>query len=408
MIHLRPFKGYRPPQEIVTEVVSLPFDQYSKEETLRIAKTNPKSFINIIKPELAEGKRTLPYDKNAQGKSREKFKAFVQQGYLIQDSKPCFYIYKIVKPDFVHKGVIAAIASEEYHHGKIRRHEQTLTKKEEKLKEYLKVVGINAEPVMFTYPYRGEIDEMVDRLSNREPEMHFPIGEDKHLLWVINQEHEVNEIKKKFETLDAVYIADGHHRTASSVLLSYELALNNPNHPATAFMGIFFPNHNLRLYEFNRLLKDLNAHTPEKILSELKKDFDVTLIPKDHIKPEKMHEFGLYLDGKCYRLRLKTNAGHQVLDADLLNEKILSPIFHVHDPRHDERIGYISGVKGYQAAIDLVDNGDYALAFLLYPVSFEQFFAFSDQGKIMPPKTTWFEPKLLNGLIIYDLEVDNL
>lgn len=408
MIHLRPFKGYRPPQEIVADLVSLPFDKYSKEETLQIAKTNPASFINIIKPELSEGKRTPPYDKKAQNKSREKFKSFVKQGYLKQDEKACFYIYKIIKPDFIHKGLIAAIASEDYHNGKIKRHEQTLAKKEEKLKDYLKVVGINAEPVMFTYPYRDEIDEMIDRLSYREPEVRFHQGADEHLIWVVSRENEVNEIKEKFERLDAVYIADGHHRTASSVLLSDELAKNNPDHPAAAFMGIFFPNHNLRLYEFNRMLKDVGTLTPTKILNRLKKEFQVEMVSKDQIRPEHMHEFGLYLKGKSYRLTPKSSPDNQVLDADLLNEKILSPIFDVHDLRNDERVGFISGINGYKAAIDAVDHGDYALAFLLYPVSFEQFFSCSDQGKIMPPKTTWFEPKLLNGLVIYDLEVDKV
>jgi uncharacterized protein (DUF1015 family) len=406
MIHLRPFKGYRPPQEIVEQLVTLPFDKYSKEQTLALAKSNPYSFINIIKPELSEGKKTKPYNKEAQHKSRNKFKSFVEKGFLIRDEKPCFYIYKIFKPDFVHKGLIASIAAEDYHNGRIKKHEQTLSKKEEKLKDYLKVVGINAEPVMFTYPHKSEIDEMIDRLSYRVPDIRFQQAEDEHLLWVIQNDEDVNEIKARYEQLDSVYIADGHHRTASSVLLSDELSSGNPGHPASAFMGIFFPDHNLRLFAFNRLLKDLAGKQMDEIIEWLSKRFIITQVKRENIVPDALHEIGIYINGSCFRLKPKENPGLGTLDADYLNEKILSPLFGVHDLRNDERVGFISGVNGSDAVINAVDTGEYAIAFFLFPVSFEQFFSFSDQGKIMPPKTTWFEPKLLNGLVIYDLEVD--
>jgi len=406
MIHIRPFKGYRPSQEHVTDLVSLPFDKYTVEETVQIAKQNTKSYINIIKPELAKGKRTKPYNKEAQNKSRKKFKEFVKKGYLTQDVTPCYYLYKIIKPDFIHKGIIASIASEDYHSGKIKKHEQTLAKKEEKLKDYLKVVGINAEPVMFTYPHKSEIDEMVDRLSYREPDIRFLQGQDEHLLWIIKEEKDLNEIRERFEQIDSVYIADGHHRTASSVLLSDELAAKNPQSPQAGFMGIFFPDHNLQLFEFNRLVKDTDGKTAEEIIKKIKKDFVVEMIDKHTYQPEAIHHFGMYIEGKWYKLTPKPKTKINDLDADTLSNKILKPVFGIKDLRHDDRIGFLSGKKGTEALTQAVDSGDYAVAFALFPVTFDQFFQFSDEGRIMPPKTTWFEPKLLNGLVIYDLEVD--
>jgi len=406
MIHIRPFKGYRPPQEIVENLVSRPFDSYTLEQTTQIVKENPKSYLNIIKPELAKGKRTKPYDKNAQDKSRKKFKTFVKDKFLVQDPSPCYYIYKIMKPDFIHKGVIAAIASEDYFSGKIKKHEQTLEKKEEKLKDYLKVVGINAEPVMFTYPHRSEIDELIDRLSYREPVIRFQKGDEVHLLWVVSALEEQEEIKLKFEKLDSVYIADGHHRTASSALLSKELAENKPNHPAASFMGIFFPDHNLQLFEFNRLVKDKNGKTSQAILEEIGKFFKVAAVGKEHFKPAALHCFGMYLDNKFYQLIPKKKQKTNTLDADLLAENILTPIFGIEDMRSNDRIGYQSGKQGIDKLVQAVDSGAFEVAFALFPVSFEQFFHNSDEGKIMPPKTTWFEPKLLNGLVIYDLEVN--
>lgn len=402
---IHPFRGIVPERQRVPKVVSRPFDSYSAQEVEDAVMNNPESFLNIIKPELSNGKRTRPDNPEAQQKSREKFRRFLKDSILVKQDAPAFYIYRQIKPDFTYTGLIATIDAEAYHDGRIKIHEQTLAPKEEKLKDYLRVVGINAEPVMFTYPHRNSIDELMNRLTSGEPYAQFAFNEKEHVLWPVTRDEDIQLLQQEFDSIQTVYVADGHHRSASSVLLAEEAPENSP---AKRFMGIFLPDHNLQLFEFNRLVKETGGLSLAEILGRLEEDFEVDVVNADVFKPTRLHEFSMYMDEKWFRLNLRLSAQNESLsnklDANILTQRILSPLFGIEDLRNDTRIGFLSGLKGPEEMKQQVDSGKYALALGLFPVSFEQFFSFSDQGKMMPPKTTWFEPKLLNGLVIYDLE----
>ena len=411
MAVLHPFKGIIPALSQVNEVVSRPFDSYTMKQVESVIKKTPNSFLSIIKPELEQGKRTKPDNPEAQRESRKKFQAFVNDGVLETSSKEVYYVYRQMRPDFKYTGILATIAASNYHNGTIKIHEQTLQKKEEKLKDYLRVVGINAEPVMFTYPHVHAIDELVNSIANQKPYADFEMEGKRHLLWEVNDDTLISEIKHQFEGVERVYLADGHHRSASSVLLSEELAKEkndySDNAPWSRFLGVFFPDHNMQLLEFNRLVKGLDVVDSLDILQKLSSDFDVQLVHEDFYQPHAPLEFSLYVDHQWYSLKLKHSQINdqlsEKLDAILLTQRILSPLFGIEDLRNDDRVGFTSGLKGPAELKRLVDKGDYQLAFGLFPVRMEQFFEFSDKGRIMPPKTTWFEPKLLNGLVIYDI-----
>lgn len=408
MTLIHPFRGVLPLREKVSQVISKPYDKYPLSEVKEIVQSNPESFLHIIKPELASGKRTKPDNPEALKKSRLKFLDFLQSNVLHKVDTDSYFIYRQVKPNFVYTGLLATIDAVAYRDGRIKIHEQTLAPKEGKLKDYLKVVGINAEPVMFTYPHRHEIDELMNRLTSNEPYADFHFDGKQHLLWQVSSQGDVDALVSAFEPVNKVYVADGHHRSASSVLLAEEMADQHPG--ASRFMGIFIPDHNLQLFEFNRLVKDTGGLSKEEIILQLSEDFEVSLQATEHFQPARLHEFSMYIDSEWYSLKLKHDQINDQLsdklDANILSQRILAPIFGIADLRNDNRIDFLSGLNGTEELKRLVDSGKFAVAFGLFPVSFEQFFDFSDRGKMMPPKTTWFEPKLLNGLVIYDLELE--
>ena len=423
MARLLPFKGILPAKKELEKVISKPYDKYTRAEVESIVKSNPSSFLNIIKPELARPelvrpelahrKKSSPEDPLSLRKSRERFDEFLQKGIFQQADSPHFYIYRQTKPDFEYTGLIASISADDYSNGTIRIHEQTITRKEEKLKDYLKVVGINAEPVMFTYPHLHEIDALINRLIHKPAYAEFNFDDKKHTLWEVSDPQSIAELEHAFSKVGHVYVADGHHRSASSALLAQELAKKHGNpgaQPWSRFMGVFFPDHNLQLLEFNRLLKDTNSLSEQEILQELSENFIIEFMPGDHFKPRVLHEISMYLNGHWYSLKLRHDRVNakltEKLDANILSSTILSTVFGIKDLRNDSRIDFLSGLHGPTELKKQVDSGKFAVAFGLYPVSFEQFFAFSDAGNTMPPKSTWFEPKLLNGLVVYDLELE--
>ncbi len=405
---IHPFRGVLPLQEKVSRIISKPFDKYSLSEVKDIVKENSESFLHVIKPELASGKRTVTDNSDSQKKSRLKFLEFLQNGVLQKVENDSYFIYRQVKPNFVYTGLLATIDAAAYRDGRIKIHEQTLAPKEGKLKDYLKVVGINAEPVMFTYPHRQEIDALMNRLTSNLPYADFHFDGKQHILWQVASPMDIAELQTAFEPVQKVYVADGHHRSASSVLLAEEMADQHPG--ASRFMGIFIPDHNLQLFEFNRLVKDTSGLTKEEIFSRLTEDFDVALQSVAQFQPARLHEFSMYIDSDWYSVKLKHNQINDQLgdklDANILSQRILGPIFGITDLRNDNRVDFLSGISGTEELKKMVDSGKYAVAFGLFPVSLDQFFDFSDRGKMMPPKTTWFEPKLLNGLVIYDLELE--
>lgn len=411
MAKLFPFKGILPSPDFTERVISKPYDKYSKAEVEEIVKDNAASFLNIIKPELSNGQSTKSDNPEAQRKSRQKFEQFLENRILTQSSNKRYYIYRQIKSDFTYTGIIATISSDDYLNGVIKIHEQTLAPKEEKLKDYLRVVGINAEPVMFTYPHRAEIDELVNMLTLEPAYASFNFDSKEHVLWEISNREHIELIRNSFEKIECVYLADGHHRSTSSFLLAQELAKETNDFSGNAdwsrFMGIFFPDHNLQLFEFNRLVKDIGSLSLAEILEMLLADFEITHINQTNYTPQMIHEISMYIAGNWYSLKLKHDLQNvrleDRLDANILSQHILAPLFNIQDLRNDERIAFLSGLLGPDELKQHVDSGKYAIAFGLFPVSMEQFFSCSDQGKIMPPKTTWFEPKLLNGLVIYDI-----
>jgi len=414
MPRLFPFRGIIPAKAQVEKVVSKPFEKYSRKEIEALLAGNRSSFLNIIKPEINKETKSSLNQEEILKKSRAKFHEFIEKGILQKANSARFYIYRQTKPDFVYTGLIAAISAEDYINGSIKIHEQTLSKKEEKLKDYLKIVGINAEPVMFTYPHQFEIDQLITQLCESIPCFEFSFDEKKHLFWEIDAPEAIEKLENSFQRIEHVYLADGHHRSASSFLLSKELAFEdktNKDKPSSRFLGIFFPDHNLQLLEFNRLLKDTNSLSEQQILEQLSIDFTVERMNVDQFKPRMLHEISMYLAGHWYSLKFKFERMNEQLteklDANILSQNILSRVFGIKDLRVDNRIDFLSGLYDSTELKKLVDSGKFEVAFGLYPVSFEQFFAFSDAGFMMPPKTTWFEPKLLNGLIIYDLELDS-
>jgi uncharacterized protein (DUF1015 family) len=401
---IRPFNGVVPRKDLVEKVVSRPFDTYSADEVKAKLEDNPNSFLRVIRPDYA------PRGPQVKGKellkaSRSTFHELLQGGALERNESPSFYIYRQIQGSYSHTGIVAAVEAKAYRDGRIKIHEQTLEAKEAKLKDYLKVVAINAEPVMFTFKSNTELDTLIQEFTLfSAPYANFEQDGKRHILWNVTKEEDVNRLQLVCDNIQNLYVADGHHRSASSVLLAEELGNQFPL--TKLFMGILIPDHDLRLLEFNRLVKGIPDALISKLPAMLEQICSVKLIGKIARAPKAKQCMSLYVRGNWYALDFGPAQAH-VLDANLLTEKVLTPLLGIEDLRNDQRIGFLSGLKGIKALQQEVDNGAYQAAFALFPVQMEQFFSFSDEGKIMPPKTTWFEPKLLNGLVIYDLEIDS-
>lgn len=398
-----PFKGVLPRKTSVEKVVSRPYDSYTSAEVKTILETNPESFLRVIRPDYAPNGPQVKGDTLLKA-SRSTFHEMLNKGILQRNEEASFYIYRQIQGSYSHTGIIAAVEASAYRDGRIKIHEQTLEAKEAKLKDYLKVVAINAEPVMFTFKSNTELDKLIQQFTLfTEPYANFEQYGKRHILWKVSNENEVQRLQAVCNTIGNLYVADGHHRSASSVLLAEEMGDKFPL--TKRFMGILIPDHDLRLLEFNRLVKGI----PDELIAQLpvllEQICSVRLIGKTARAPKAKQCMSLYVRGNWYALDFGP-AQPDLLDADVLSEKVLAPIFGIKDLRNDQRIGFLSGLKGIKMLQQEVDSGTYQAAFALFPVQMEQFFSFSDKGKIMPPKTTWFEPKLLNSLVIYDLEID--
>lgn len=404
-----PYKAIRPHKEKVELIVSKSYETYTQEVLDSILRNNQLSFLHILRP---------GYKKNSpvSGKKRynlikERFCQFKEKGIFIHDQEPSFYIYKIEKKQASFCGILAASKTDDYGNGNIKKHENTLEKREKLFKNYLKVVKFNAEPVLLTYPDNKAIKDVISKTLNKDFEYSFLIDGAKHSLWKLSDEKMIVQIQQEFEKINTFYIADGHHRCASSHLLSEEMKSENPDHTGTEaynyFLSYLLPESELKIYEFNRLIKDLNGLTKNEFLTALKKQYQVV-----HKGPElhriiNKHEFGMYLEGEFYALVLKEE-GYQFkntlskLDTQLLYETILDPVLNIKDLRNDKRIDYIYGKESIVKIKELVDSGKYKLAFNLAPVNVTEIKEVARQGLQMPPKSTYIEPKLLSALTIYE------
>lgn len=414
MAVIKPFKGVRPPKQYVEEVESRPYDVLDSEEARKEAGDNEKSLYHIIKPEIDFAPGTSEYDPRVYEKAAENFKKFQEKGWLKQDDKEQYYIYAQTMNGKTQYGLVVCAYVEDYLNGVIKKHELTRRDKEEDRMKHVRVNNANIEPVFFAYPDNSVLDSLIMRYAQTAPECDFvaPIDGFRHQFWVISNDDDIAAITSEFAKMPSLYIADGHHRSAAAALVGAEKAKQDPNHNGTEeynyFMAVCFQASQLTILDYNRVVKDLNGLTSEQFLDALKKNFDVEEKGAGIYKPDHLHNFSLYLDGKWYSLTAKAGTFDDtdpigVLDVDISSRLILDDVLGIKDLRSDKRIDFVGGLRGLEELKRRVDSGEMRMALALYPVTMKQIMDIADSGKIMPPKATWFEPKLRSGLIIHKL-----
>lgn len=414
MAKVRPFRGVRPPRELVTEVASRPYDVLNSEEARAEAEGNEKSLYHIIKPEIDFEPGTDEHDPKVYDKAVDNFNAFQQKGWLVQDEKPRYYIYAQTMDGRTQYGFVVAANVDDYMEGRIKKHELTRRDKEEDRMKHVRVNNANIEPVFFAFPDNEELEKIIRDVTSGEAEYDFtaPDGFGHHF-WVIDNEDLINRITELFDAIPALYIADGHHRTAAAALVGNEKARQNPAHTGNEeynyFLAVAFPASHLKIIDYNRVVKDLNGMTASEFVKALEKDFIVEEKGEAEYRPEKLHNFSLYVDGKWYSLtaregRYDDNDPIGQLDVTISSDLILRDLLGIHDLRSDKRIDFVGGIRGLGELKRRVDSGEMKMALALYPVSMDQLMNIADTGNIMPPKTTWFEPKLRSGLVIHKLD----
>ncbi len=413
MAIIKPFKGVRPPKQFVKEVASRPYDVLNSDEARKEAEGNEKSLYRIIKPEIDFPVGKDEHDEDVYVKAAENFRLFQDKGWLVQDNKEMYYVYAQTMHGKTQYGLVVGAYVEDYISGKIKKHELTRRDKEEDRMKHVRVNDANIEPVFFAYPYNKEIDAIVARITEQEPEYDFvSVDGVRHHFWLISDNADINRITEIFATFPAMYIADGHHRSAAAALVGAEKAKNNPAHRGDEeynyFMAVCFPDNQLTIIDYNRVVKDLNGLTPEEFLKKLDKNFTVEPTGSEIQKPGHLHNFSIYLNGRSFSVTAKPGTYNDndpigALDVTVTSNLILDEILGIKDLRSDKRIDFVGGIRGLGELKRRVDSGEMALAIALYPVSMKQLMEIADTGNIMPPKTTWFEPKLRSGLVIHKL-----
>ena len=414
MAKIKPFKGIRPPKQYVEEVESRPYDVLDSEEARVEAGDNEKSLYHIIKPEIDFEPGTSEYDPRVYEKAAENFKKFQDKGWLVQDDKDNYYIYAQTMNGKTQYGLVVCAFVDDYLNGVIKKHELTRRDKEEDRMKHVRVNNANIEPVFFAYPDNTVLNDVIMKYAQTEPEYDFvaPIDGFRHQFWIISDSKDIEVVTEEFAKMPALYIADGHHRSAAAALVGAEKAKQNPNHKGTEeynyFMAVCFQASQLTILDYNRVVKDLNGLSSEEFLTALSKNFDVVEKGADIYKPDHLHNFSLYLDNKWYSLTAKQGTFDDkdsigVLDVDISSRLILDEILGIKDLRSDKRIDFVGGLRGLEELKRRVDSGEMRMALALYPVTMQQIMDIADSGKIMPPKATWFEPKLRSGLIIHKL-----
>lgn len=414
MATIKPFKGVRPPKNLVEKIESRPYDVLESEEARVEAGDNEMSLYHIIKPEIDFEPGTSEYDPRVYEKAAENFKAFQEKGWLVQDDKEQYYIYAQTMNSKTQYGLVVGAYVDDYLNGVIKKHELTRRDKEEDRMKHVRVNNANIEPVFFAYPDNDVLNTLIMRYASTHPEYDFvaPIDGFRHQFWVISDQTDIEAITKEFAKMPSLYIADGHHRSAAAALVGAEKAKQNPHHTGKEeynyFMAVCFQASQLTILDYNRVVKDLNGMTSEEFLNALHNDFEVECKGTEPYRPVQLHEFSLYLDGKWYSLIAKKGTYNDadpigILDVDISSRLILDKLLGIKDLRSDKRIDFVGGLRGLEELKRRVDSGEMKMALALYPVSMKQIMDIADSGKIMPPKATWFEPKLRSGLIIHKL-----
>ena len=413
MVKIKPFKGIRPPKELAQEVASRPYDVLNSQEAK--AEAGEKSLLHIIKPEIDFDPIIDEHSQEAYNKAMENFQNWQQNGWLVQDEKELYYVYAQTMDGRTQYGLAVACHFEDYMEGKIKKHELTRPDKEEDRMIHVRNQNANIEPVFFAYPAIKEIDDIVANVvSSKNPDYDF-VAEDGfgHHLWTIEDDAVINRITEIFADQPALYVADGHHRTAAAARVGQEKKANNPNHTGNEeynyFLSVIFPDNQLNIIDYNRVVKDLNGLTPAQLIEKIGESFDIEEKGAEIYKPTTLHNFSMYLEGKWYSLTAKPGSYDDndpigVLDVTVLSNHILDKILGIDDLRTSKRIDFVGGIRGLGELQRRVDSGEMAVAFALYPVSMRQLIDIADTGNIMPPKTTWVEPKLRSGLVIHSLK----
>lgn len=408
MAIIKPFRGFRPSKKAEL-VASPPYDVLNSKEAREMAKGNPLSFLHIVKPEIDLPENVDLYDAQVYAKGRENLDKFIAHGTLMQDRKPCLYIYAQTMNGRTQYGLVAAVSAEEYDKGLIRKHELTRKDKEEDRTRHIETLGATTGPAFLTYPDRKDLDDKIASLTAAPAVYHFTTSDGiTHDFWVIHEDKDIEFISAIFRDIPVLYIADGHHRSASAANVARRKKAENAYHTGQEsynyFLAVIFPAGQLYVMDYNRLVKDLNSLSEKEFFAKLAEKFDIE--PSGKAKPENRHEFGMYLSGKWYTLRAKQGIFDEhdpvdALDVSILQKHVLAPILGIGDPRTDKRINFVGGIRGLKELEKEVNCGDYKMAFSMYPTSIEELIKVADANLIMPPKSTWFEPKLRSGLIIY-------
>lgn len=414
MAKVKPFRGLRPPRELVEEVASRPYDVLNSEEARAEAEGNPKSLYHIIKPEIDFAPGQDEHAPEVYDRAVDNFRAFQDRKWLVQDEKEHYYIYAQTMNGRTQYGIVLAANVDDYMEGRIKKHELTRRDKEEDRMKHVRINNANVEPVFFAFPDNEVLDEVIRTVVKGKPEYDFtaPDGFGHHF-WVIDSPDLTDKITAEFAKMPSLYIADGHHRTAAAALVGHEKALANPNHTGDEeynyFLAVAFPASQLKIIDYNRVVRDLNGLSPAEFLEKLEKNFVVRNEGTQTYTPQALHNFALYLGGRWYSLTARPGTYDDsdpigVLDVTISSDLILRDIIGITDLRSDKRIDFVGGIRGLEELRRRVDSGEMAFALALYPVSMEQLMAIADTGNIMPPKTTWFEPKLRSGLVIHKLD----
>ena len=414
MATIKPFKGIRPPKNLVEKVASRPYDVLNSDEARAEAAGNPFSLYHIIKPEIDFPAGTDEHEDKVYEKAAENFAMFRKNGWLVQDNTDKYYVYAQTMNGRTQYGLVVCASVDDYMTGNIKKHELTRRDKEEDRMKHVRINNANVEPVFFAYPHRDDLDGIVAEITKNVPEYDFVAVPDGfgHSFWLIDDVNTIKQITEIFAEIPSLYIADGHHRSAAAALVGNEKRLQNPNHTGDEeynyFMAVCFPDNQLNIIDYNRTVKDLNGLTDVEFLKKLEENFVVQKKGTEICKPDKLHNFSLYLSGFWYSLTAKEGTYNDndpigVLDVTISSNLILDEILGIKDLRSDKRIDFIGGIRGLAELKHRVDSGEMRAALALYPVSMKQLIDIADSGNIMPPKTTWFEPKLRSGLVIHEL-----
>lgn len=413
MAKIKPFKGLRPPKELVTKVAARPYDVLNSAEARAEAAGNEMSLYHITRPEIDFSPDVDEHDERVYERAASNFKLFQDKGWLLPDKEDRYYIYAQTMGDHKQYGLVVATSVDDYMQGHIKKHELTRRDKEEDRMKHVRVTNANIEPVFLAYPDNDFLDSIVSEETAKTPEYDFVSSDGfGHTFWVIDNVKTIDLITKTFESIPNLYIADGHHRTAAAALVGHEMAQNNPTHTGTEeynyFLAVCFPESHLKIIDYNRVVKDLNGLTPNEFLARLSEHFDIEAKGHEPYRPQRIHNFSIYMDNNWYSITAKKGTYDdddpiEGLDVTISSKYILKEILGIGDLRSDKRIDFVGGIRGLSELEKRVDSGEMKIAIALYPVTMQQLIKIADTGNILPPKTTWFEPKLRSGLVIHKL-----